>query len=325
MTSASRAVAPDVRSRHTKIAWIVVTMAALGLSWWSLYTLAHGQYGMPRPLAAIVSTVYDGGALVLADLSQRYARSQDSGAAPRTMMLALIGVSAWLNYRHATTLHYSLPGQVMFASPPVVAGALFEIEQRFEHREALRIFGRVAPALPAFGRYAWILHPARTIKRVWLITASRVDSVPLTVLDIHFAPDSATADGQRDSASALSASSAETFLTVAPEPGDRPAPFLSPDPDPESDTESGESYDGSAYADVARAAGVLLGHTPPAWVGMTLREAVARADSIIPDLSARMLSRVLAEVGIDTTEASIRSTRSALKRMRPRTESVAEV
>jgi hypothetical protein len=173
------------RSVTIRAAWPLVVAAALAISWWSLFTLAHGKYGMPVYLAAVVSTVYDGGALVLADLSQRYARSTDSGAGPRLLMLTLIGASAWLNYEHALMLGYSLPGKVMFASPPVVAGALFEIEQRFTHREALREHGRVAPALPAFGRYAWLLHPARTIARVWLITASRVDSVPVNVMDMY--------------------------------------------------------------------------------------------------------------------------------------------
>jgi hypothetical protein len=188
------------RSKISRAAWPFIIGAALAISWWSLYVLAHEQYGMPKQLAVVVSTVYDGGALVLADLSQRYARTPDSGMGPRILMIALIGVSAWLNWSHARMLHYTAPGQVMFASPPVVAGALFEIEQRFMHRDALRRFGRVAPALPAFGRWSWTLHPVKTIRRVYAITAHRVDSVPVDIMDLrpieapHGAPDT-PADG----------------------------------------------------------------------------------------------------------------------------------
>jgi len=264
-----------------------VVLAALAISWWSLYTLAHTQYGMPSYLAAVVSTVYDGGALVLADLSQRYARSQDSGAGPRFLMLSLIGVSAWLNWRHATMLHYSLPGQVMFSSPPVVAGALFEIEQRFTHREALRAFGRVAPALPAFGRYAWLLHPARTMHRVWLITASRVDSVPVTVMDIY--PAAAPAGD-------------------VPEPI---APAAAPEPEPEPVSGNVTPEPEPVSGDVA----VLLGAEPPAWAGLPIQAAVERADATLPgrQRSARELVGILASVGITTTESYVRTARQRIR------------
>lgn len=267
----------QTRSRPTRLVWPLVVLAALAISWWSLYTLAHSQYGMPSYLAAVVSTVYDGGALVLADLSQRYARSQDSGAGPRFLMLALIGVSAWLNYRHATMLHYSLPGQVMFSSPPVVAGALFEIEQRFTHREALRAYGRVAPALPAFGRYAWLLHPARTAHRVWLITASRVDSVPVTVMDIYPAAATEAAPEQEE---------------------ETPEPIAAPEPEP-------------VPADVS----LLLGAEPPAWVGLPVQAAVERADATLPGprRPARELVEILAGVGIITTESYVRTARQRIK------------
>lgn len=264
----------QTRSTPTRLVWPLVVLAALAISWWSLYTLAHEQYGMPPYLAAVVSTVYDGGALVLADLSQRYARSQDSGAGPRFLMLALIGVSAWLNWRHATMLHYSLPGQVMFSSPPVVAGALFEIEQRFTHREALRAFGRIAPALPAFGRYAWLLHPARTAHRVWLITASRVDSVPVTVMDIYPA--------------AMPAKDAPEPIVPAAAPKPEPVPgdvslLLGAEP---------PAWVGlPIQAAVERADATLPGPRRP----------------------ARELVEILAGVGISTTESYVRTARQRIK------------
>jgi len=291
----------QTRSRPTRLVWPLVVLAALAISWWSLYTLAHTQYGMPSYLAAVVSTVYDGGALVLADLSQRYARSQDSGAGPRFLMLALIGVSAWLNYRHATMLHYSLPGQVMFSSPPVVAGALFEIEQRFTHREALRAFGRVAPALPAFGRYAWLLHPARTAHRVWLITASRVDSVPVTVMDIY--PAAAPVQDAPEPTAPAAAPEQED----APEPGAVPAQRTEPNP--------------SAVA-LENAVARLILARPPEWQSLTIQAAIERADAIVPDgpKTPRELVEILSHVGVETTEAYVRTVRQRVRAREADTE-----
>ena len=62
----------------------------------------------------------------------------------------------------------------------------------------------------------------------------------------------------------------------------------------------------------------LLAHEPPPWRSLSLRQAVAKADEITPGLDAGTLSRVLAEVGIDTSAGSVRSTRSALRREQAR-------
>lgn len=178
-------------SAVSRWAWALVVGAALGISWWSLDTLAT-RFGIPGVLAAVVSAVFDGGALILGELSMRYARSADSGAAPRAMMLALVGASTWLNWEHARLLDYPSAARVMFAAPSIVAGSLVEIELRWHHRDGLRAQGRVAPGLPPFGRWCWMLHPLSTFRRVYAMTASRVSSVPVTAMDIVAAPSSPT-------------------------------------------------------------------------------------------------------------------------------------
>jgi hypothetical protein len=162
---------------------VLVVGAALGISWWSLDTLAT-RFGMPGGLAAVVSAVFDGGALILGELSMRYARSADSGAAARALMLALVGASTWLNWEHAGLLGYPSAARVMFAAPSIVAGSLVEVELRWRHRDGLRAQGRVAPGLPPFGRWCWMLHPLATFRRVYTMTASRVVSVPVTAMDM---------------------------------------------------------------------------------------------------------------------------------------------
>jgi hypothetical protein len=63
-------------------------------------------------------------------------------------------------------------------------------------------------------------------------------------------------------------------------------------------------------------AATLLAYEPPKWSSLTLREAVAKADEILPGKSARELAEALAEVGVETTDGSVRSTRSQLKKLR---------
>ena len=178
-------------SALSRWAWMLVVGSALGISWWSLDTLAT-RFGMPGVLAAVVSAVFDGGALILGELSMRYARSADSGAAPRAMMLALVGASAWLNWQHAGLLGYPSAARVMFAAPSIVAGSLVEIELRWHHRDGLRTQGRVAPGLPPFGRWCWMLRPLSTFRRIYAMTASRVSSIPVTAMDVVAVPISAT-------------------------------------------------------------------------------------------------------------------------------------
>lgn len=68
-------------------------------------------------------------------------------------------------------------------------------------------------------------------------------------------------------------------------------------------------------ADVTAYAAALLSHEPPAWTNLTKREAVFKADSLNPGLTARELSDVLAQVGVTVTPDSIRAHRSVLRNL----------
>lgn len=81
------------------------------------------------------------------------------------------------------------------------------------------------------------------------------------------------------------------------------------------DTEGADGEGEPSYREAMGYAANLLAHEPPTWDSLTLREAVAKADGLMPGLSSPMLSAALREVGIDVSAASIRSTRSALRRI----------
>ena len=98
-------------------------------------------------------------------------------------MLGAVGLSAWLNYEHGLLLHYPVAVRVLFASPAVIGGSLFELQLRSQHRARLYELGRVAEPLPRLGFLVWAFHPFAALRRLSQISASRLCSVPVNVMD----------------------------------------------------------------------------------------------------------------------------------------------
>jgi hypothetical protein len=163
-------------------AWVAVLGTALALSWWSLDALAR-HYGMPALLAGMVSATFDGSALVAADLAMKLTREADSAALVKLLMFSAVGLSAWLNFEHGALLHYPFAVRVLFATPPILGGSLFELHLRGAHRARLRELGRIATPLPPLGTAVWVMHPFASMRRMSQITASRLRSIPLDVMD----------------------------------------------------------------------------------------------------------------------------------------------
>lgn len=157
-----------------RLGWIVVVVSALTLSAWSLYWVGR-KYGLPMPLAIIVSAAFDGAAIACADLALKYARTNgDSGLGPRMMVFLLAGTSAYLNVQHAVLTHDPFAARILYAMPPITAVTLFEFHSRYERRGALRRAGRIAGKLPLIDRWAWVLFPARTLGVVRAIVDHRL-------------------------------------------------------------------------------------------------------------------------------------------------------
>jgi hypothetical protein len=145
-----------------KTAWVGVTVIALVLSNWSLAVVAH-SWGVPWALAYTVSAVFDGVALLCADLALQAARLGDSTFGPSACLILFAGASAWFNSWHAQLLSLPAAAAVFFAFPPVAAVAVTELQLRHDRRAALKEQGRIAEPLPPFGGATWFHHP----KRAW--------------------------------------------------------------------------------------------------------------------------------------------------------------
>ncbi|GAA3005069.1 DUF2637 domain-containing protein [Actinokineospora diospyrosa] len=167
---------PTVLSWSANMAWIVVLVAAMGISWWSLFEYARG-FSIPTPLAAVVSLVFDASALIVAGLAHRYALSPYSGAGPRFALLALLAGSVYLNWEHAAGKGYGIEASIMFAAPAAVGILLFELHIGWHSRSERRARGRVARSLPVIGAWGWFLHPMQSLTTLWRVTHARGVSV----------------------------------------------------------------------------------------------------------------------------------------------------
>jgi Protein of unknown function (DUF2637) len=146
-----------------RIAPFVVLTAALSFSAWSLYYVAR-HLGAPIPVAVVVSTIFDGGAVYLADLGADHTREGDSGLGPRVAVFILAGISAWLNTLHAKYGGYPESSILLWAAPPIVAVVIYEFTIRFQHRKSLRRDGRIPLPLPKFDTASWFLFPVKTLR-----------------------------------------------------------------------------------------------------------------------------------------------------------------
>lgn len=138
-----------------RAAWVVVAGFALGLSWWSLAYVAR-SWGVPWLLSWVASAVFDGVALICADLALRAARAGDSTFAPSSCLMIFAGLSAWFNSWHAQLNGLPAAARIFYACPPLAAVAVTELQLRHDRRAALRAAGRVADPLPAFGGAMWL-------------------------------------------------------------------------------------------------------------------------------------------------------------------------
>lgn len=80
-------------------------------------------------------------------------------------------------------LGYPIAGRVLFAAPSVISGWLFELQLRSLRRARVHELGRAAPLLPQFGFIVWMFHPFTALRHLSRIAGSRLNSVPVTVID----------------------------------------------------------------------------------------------------------------------------------------------
>jgi hypothetical protein len=152
-----------------RVSITVVSLAALAMTGWSLYVIAHDTYGVPKLFAFGAVAVFDGAAIAcmfLASVAVQEGRAA-IGAVLGTLVMA--GLSCYLNTTHARLLDGNLPvipAAILFSSPTLallLPSGLAWSAARYRARVER---GEIPFRLPAFGGWVWLLAPARAGRSV---------------------------------------------------------------------------------------------------------------------------------------------------------------
>jgi len=160
----------------SRFGWLIVLVASLGTSAWSLFFVATHE-GAPPEIAAVVSACFDGVALICADYALRYARIGDSGLAPRMTVFIFAGLSAYVNSQHAVILHEPEFVRILWGVPSVGSILVYEFHVRWERRTALARANRIAAPLPVYGIWTWLRYPRKTLRRISSVIDYRADLI----------------------------------------------------------------------------------------------------------------------------------------------------
>lgn len=160
----------------TRFGWLIILAGTLSISWWSLYFVARHE-GAPPLIAGIVSTAFDGVALLSADYALRYARLGLSGIGPRITVYLFAAMSAYINSRHAVIDHQPQFVELLWGVPSIGAILVYEFHVRWERRNALARAGRVAAPLPTYGIWTWVRYPWKTLKRISAVIDYRSEAI----------------------------------------------------------------------------------------------------------------------------------------------------
>lgn len=138
----------------TAVCAVLVMLAPLGLSAWSLSQWATDELGITGPLAYAVPATADLTALTFIGLTYLAAFRGQGGGISRVMVWVMIALSAVANARHGATI--GLDATIGFAVCPAVTGVMLEVIIRRTLRDALVALGAVDPPLPRFRAARWL-------------------------------------------------------------------------------------------------------------------------------------------------------------------------
>lgn len=154
--------------------FVIVTLVALAMSWYSMTDLTHNGFGVPWILAASVSLVFDVGGIFLGLMAIEYAKTQDNGVWVELSAFLFIAASVYINVQHAVWGDYGTVGMVVFGAAPVVTGIILKVILSFLTRQARRQAGRVVDKLPTIGVLTWVRYFKPSVRLMSLAMQHRL-------------------------------------------------------------------------------------------------------------------------------------------------------
>lgn len=107
----------------------VALCSALSISAWSLFWVGR-HYGLPWPVAVLVSAGFDGAALAAAGYALGFVQRGLKSWAPQLLVVFEALASMFLNAQHAALQHDPHAAALLYAVPPLTVVALFELHLR---------------------------------------------------------------------------------------------------------------------------------------------------------------------------------------------------
>lgn len=160
-----------------RTALIIVSVAALATTGWSLYAVAR-HYDAPKAIAVAVFLVFDGIAYACLHLASEASAAGRSAVGARLTAVGMAGVSVYLNRFHADLIHGGLPAALLFAVPTVGLLLLSELSWAGPRAAARSARDEQPYRLPAFGGWAWALAPHLAGKTVRQRAIAHIMSEP---------------------------------------------------------------------------------------------------------------------------------------------------
>lgn len=143
-----------------RLAMIVVSVAALAVTGWSLYAVAR-HYAAPEAVGVLAVAVFDGAAYACLHLASQASAAGRSALGARLAALGIAAMSVYLNRFHATLIEEGMPAVVLFSAPTLALLVVSELAWAGPRAKARAELGKQPYALPTLGGWAWLLAPRR--------------------------------------------------------------------------------------------------------------------------------------------------------------------
>lgn len=157
-------VTPQQRRRSAIAAALAMT-PGLSISWWSFMIYLQAG-GAPFWLAAMASASVDGIAIYAALYAAWFTDHGKSARLAKLATYAMVAASAFVNWMHATAMHWSIGLHVVLSVPSVGAAVALELallrmrvvarskrEQRRQTRQSVKVDADL-----------WLMHPLKVLK-----------------------------------------------------------------------------------------------------------------------------------------------------------------
>ena len=176
-TGRARRFARGIKAAWHGYIWLILMVAILGYSAYSLYWIAR-EWGVPPYVAVGTFAILDGVALFVSGKSVAYAEAGMSGARSRFWVRLFVIASTFIQGYHARLLHEPAGAVVLYSLPPISAWVVLDEETRWARHKAFKKAGTAFPKpMPHWGFLAWTLWPKTAFTNLRFIVGDRMESL----------------------------------------------------------------------------------------------------------------------------------------------------